>query len=160
MQFGPICKLATTPGKTSEMLNILKHMGVTAYGPRQRGNLQILCLFFLRSPRRRNGGQTTHLLKRRPPTSPGEQCGEARRFHHRTSTSSFSQCFRQLVDGLSLNNLLPKPHSLKQGNATPFPSHKFIGWCCAQRPLGKPTYCTEQDIAAHSIISKAKGKMR
>ncbi len=40
MQFGPMCKLATTPGKTSEMLKILKHMGVTAYGPRQRGNLQ------------------------------------------------------------------------------------------------------------------------
>ena len=40
MQFGPMCELATTPGKTSEMLKILKHMGVTAYGPRQRGNLQ------------------------------------------------------------------------------------------------------------------------
>ena len=34
MQNGPICKLATTPGITSEMRNILEHMGVTAYGPR------------------------------------------------------------------------------------------------------------------------------
>ena len=35
-----ICELATAPRKTSEMLELLKHMGVTAYKPRQRGNLQ------------------------------------------------------------------------------------------------------------------------
>jgi len=47
----------------------------------------------------------------------------------------------------------------------PFPSHEFIGCCCGQKPLGKPTYCTNlrntalQDIAAHSITSEAESKM-
>ena len=58
-----ICELAMAPRKTSEMLDLLRQMGVTAYMPRQRGNLQNPRPLPPRSPRRRNGGRNMHLLK-------------------------------------------------------------------------------------------------
>ena len=119
MQFGPICELATAPRKTSEMLDILKHMGVTAYGPRQRGNLQNplpLPLTFsaeekwwtkYASSEAPASDKPWEAVRREPGDSIIEQVPQA-----------FRRCFRQLVDGLSLNNLLLKPHSMKRGDAT------------------------------------------
>ena len=119
MQFGPIYELATAPRKTSEMLDILKHMGVTAYGPRQRGNLQNplpLPLTFsaeekwwtkYASSEAPASDKPWEAVRREPGDSIIEQVPQA-----------FRRCFRQLVDGLSLNNLLLKPHSMKRGDAT------------------------------------------
>ena len=78
---------------------------------------------------------------------------------------AFRRCFRQLVDKLSLNNLLLKPYSMNKAMPQAFSGHKFIGCRCPQRPWANQ--CTAriyvntslQDIGAHSITSEAKNKI-
>ena len=57
------------------------------------------------------------------------------------------RCFRQLVDELSLNDLLLKPNSGNKAVPQPFPAAQIY------------VNTSLQDIAAHSITSEAKSKM-
>ena len=139
------------------MLNILKHMGVTAYGPRQRGNLQNplpLPLTFSAEEK-----WWTKYASSEAPAS--DKPWEAVR---RTGDSiieqvpqAFRRCFRQLVDGLSLNSLLLKPYD--QGDATSLcrAAYHWIMWC--SKAAGQTNVLHRQDIATHSITSEAEGKM-
>ena len=79
---------------------------------------------------------------------------------------AFRRCFRQLVDGLSLNNLLLKPYSMRRGGATSL----FRGTNSLDVVVLKGRWATQRtariyvntsllDIAAHSITSEAEDKM-
>ena len=79
---------------------------------------------------------------------------------------AFRRCFRQLVDGLSLNNLLLKPYSMRRGGATSL----FRGTNSLDVVVLKGRWATQrtariyvntslQDIAAHSITSEAENEM-
>ena len=78
---------------------------------------------------------------------------------------AFRRCFRQLVDKLSLNNLLRKPYSMNEAMPQAFFGHKFIGCRCPQRQWANQ--CTAriyvntslQNIGAHSITSEAESKI-
>ena len=79
---------------------------------------------------------------------------------------AFRRCFRQPVDGLSLNNLLLKPYSVRRGRATSL----FRGTNSLDVVVLKGRWATQrtariyvntslQDIAAHSITSEAENEM-
>ena len=78
------------------------------------------------------------------------------KFHHQRP-QAFRRGFRQLVDGLSLNNLLLKPYD--QGDATSLcrAAYHWIMWC--SKAAGQTNVLHRQDIATHSITSEAEGKM-
>ena len=76
------------------------------------------------------------------------------------------RCFRQLGDGLSLNNLLLKPYSMRRGGATSL----FRGTNSLDVVVLKGRWATQRtariyvntsllDIAAHSLTSEAEDKM-
>ena len=79
---------------------------------------------------------------------------------------AFRRCFRQLVDDLSLNNLLLKPYSRKRNNAgSLFRTTNSLdvvvikGRWANQRTARIYVNTALQDIAAHSITSEAESKM-
>ena len=79
---------------------------------------------------------------------------------------AFRRCFRQLVDGLSLNNLLLKPYSMRRGGATSlFRATNSLdvvvlkGRWANQRTARIYVNTSLQDIAAHSITSEAENEM-
>ncbi len=80
---------------------------------------------------------------------------------------AFRRSLRQLVDGLSLNNLLLKPYSMRRGGATSlFRATNALdvvvlkGRWANQRTARIYVNTSLQDIAAHSITPEAEGKMR
>ena len=79
---------------------------------------------------------------------------------------AFRRCFRQLVDGLSLNNLLLKPYSMRRGGATSLfratNSLDVVGlkgrWA-NQRTARIYVNTSLQNIATRSITPEAENKM-
>ena len=118
-------------GKASEMLNLLNKMGVTALarGTRKPSNdLSPLPLTFSEEEKQWTDG---HPLKRRPPTSPGKQ------FRRLVAEPGQWSLLPDLLSPLARQQLTYKTLWYETKRCCKlFANNKFIGYCCAQRPLG------------------------